>query len=72
MFQLTTLTLIPVFLIPIFFAVVISRLEVILSNLIISHKVLDPSILGIKRSLDLTVPNILRAKVVNQNNCFKH
>ncbi len=64
--------LIPVFLIPVFFTVVISRLEVILSDSIIAHKVFDPSIFGIKHSLDLTAPNILHAKVVNQNKCFKH
>ena len=67
---LSTITIIVV--VPISVAIIFPRMEVILSNSVVTLKVFDPDILRSKYSLYLTVPNVIGSKIVNKHNRLDH
>ena len=67
---LVAVTITAIVVVPISVAVILPRTEVILSNLVVTLQVFTTNILRIKNSLNLTVPNLVRSKIVNKHNCL--
>jgi hypothetical protein len=57
---------------PVHLPIVFSGTEVILSNSVVTVKVLNADIFGVEYTLYLTVSNVLCSKIVHKHNRLKH